>query len=93
MAFAALGGPALLASIGTAQWLVLRRHVRRASWWIASTAAAWTAGLAVFLAVAMPLWQPGQPVSVVVAIGLAGGLLMAATTSAVTGAALRRLLR
>ncbi len=91
-ALAVLLGGALLASIGTAQWTVLRRFVPRAGRWIAATAAAWLAGLAVFLAFTMPLWQPGQPVAATVAIGVAGGLLMAATTAAVTGLALRRLL-
>jgi hypothetical protein len=82
---------ALLASIGTAQWLLLRRRVGRAGRWIATTAGAWLAGLAVFLAFTMPLWQPGQAVTAVIAIGLAGGLLMAATTSVLTGWALIRL--
>ena len=85
-------GCGLLASIGTAQWLILRRHVDHAWHWIVATAAAWTAGLAVFLSVAMPLWGPGQALALVVAIGVASGLLMAATTSAITGFALRRLL-
>jgi hypothetical protein len=83
---------ALLASIGTAQWLILRRHVRRAGRWIIATAVAWTVGLAVFLAFTMPLWRPGQPRSAVIAVGLAGGLLMAVTTSGITGWALIRLL-
>jgi hypothetical protein len=39
-----------------------------------------------------PLWQRGQPVPVIVAIGAAGGLLMAGITSAITGDGLRRLL-
>ncbi len=92
-ALAAIGGVVLLASIGTAQWLVLHRHVARASRWIWATAAAWAAGLAVFLAFAMPLWQPGQSLWLVVGIGVIGGLLMAATTSLITGATLTRLLR
>jgi hypothetical protein len=58
-----------------------------------ASALAWLAGLAAFLAFAMPLWQPGQRLAQVVAIGLAGGLLMAATMAAVTGFALVRLLR
>jgi hypothetical protein len=82
---------ALLASIGTAQWLILRRHVRRAGRWILATTVAWTVGLAVFLGFTMPLWRPGQPVAAVIAVGLAGGLLMAATTSVITGWALVRL--
>jgi hypothetical protein len=40
----------------------------------------------------MPLWQPGQPAALIISIGVAGGLLMAATTALLTGAALRRLL-
>jgi hypothetical protein len=85
-------GAGLLLSIGTAQWLVLRTLIRPAARWIATTALAWTAGLAVFLGFTMPLWHPGQSIAVTTAIGVAGGLLMAATTSALTGEALRRLL-
>ncbi|GAA3336395.1 hypothetical protein GCM10020358_08400 [Amorphoplanes nipponensis] len=85
-------GLALLATIGVAQWWVLRRHVPHAYRWIVATGLAWLAGLAVFLGFAMPLWQPGQPLALVLAIGVAGGLLMAAAMAAVTGAALRRLL-
>lgn len=89
---AAVLGTALLLSIGTAQWLVLRTVVRPSGRWIATTALAWAAGLAVFLGFTMPLWHPGQSTVTIAAIGIAGGLLMAATTSAVTGEALRRLL-
>lgn len=85
-------GCVLLGSIGTAQWLVLRHHLPQAGSWIATTAAAWLLGLAVFLGFATPLWQPGQPLPLIVLIGVAGGLLMAATTATVTGYALRRLL-
>lgn len=85
------GRTSLLASIGTAQWLILRRHVDRAAWWVVATALAWLAGLGVFFGISSPLWQQGQPVEVVILIGLGGGLLMAATSSVVTGLALRRL--
>jgi hypothetical protein len=86
-------GTGLLGSIGTAQWLVLRRHVAGAHRWVGTTALAWLVGLGVFLGFAMPLWQPGQPVSLIIVIGIGGGLLMAATTALITGLALRRLLR
>lgn len=89
---AAVAGTVLLASIGTAQWLVLRRHVPRAARWIVTTAGAWALGLAAFTAITTPLWQPGQPVVVVAAVGLLGGLVMAATVAALTGWALVRLL-
>ncbi|MFD4251425.1 hypothetical protein ACFWQL_16955 [Amycolatopsis thermoflava] len=85
-------GLVLLASLGTAQWPLLRSHLSRAWRWIPVTAAAWLAGLGVFLAVTMPLWHDGQALSVTVLIGAGGGLLMAATTSAITGLALARLL-
>jgi hypothetical protein len=86
-------GVALLLTIGTAQWTVLRREVPRSTGWIAVTALAWAVGLGVFLAFAMPLWHPGQAPALVVAIGVGGGLLMAATTSASTGLGMRRLVR
>lgn len=63
----------------------------RAGRWVALTAAAWTAGLAVFMAIATPLWHEGQPVALVVLIGVAAGLAMALTVATVTGAGLVRL--
>ena len=89
--FVVLGG-ALVTSIGLFQWRVLREHVDRARLWVPATAAAWLLGLAVFMAVASPLWHEGQATALVVAIGIAGGCAMAATVAALTGAALARLL-
>lgn len=86
-----LGGACLLATIGTAQWLVLRRARPRCAWWIATTAAAWAGGLLVFLALATPLWQPEQPLPLTIAIGVLGGRAMAATVAGLTGAAAARL--
>lgn len=86
-------GSVLLVSIGVAQWTVLRRHLRRAGWWVAATALAWALGLGAFSAVSAPLWQPGQPTLLVAAIGVLAGVVMAATMALVTGLALRRLLR
>ncbi|MEU4689935.1 hypothetical protein [Actinoplanes sp. NPDC023714] len=79
----------LLNTIGVAQWTVLRGRVPRAGRWIAYSAAAWLAGLIVFTLFSTPLWQPGQPLPLIVAIGVAGGLLMAVTMAAVTGHAVR----
>src|SRR5689334_238286 len=90
---AVVAGLALLASIGTAQWLVLRRAGLDRPVWIVTTGGAWLAGLAVFLVTAMPLWQPGQPWWLVTAIGAGCGLLMAFTVAALTGLAAVRLLR
>lgn len=80
-----VGAGVLLASIGVAQWTVLRRSVPRAGRWIAWTAAGWLAGLAVFTAVTTPLWQPGQSPALVAAVGVLGGVLMALAMAAVTG--------
>jgi hypothetical protein len=33
--------------LGTPQWLVLRRHVRKAGWWILANAVAWAFGMAI----------------------------------------------
>jgi hypothetical protein len=90
---AVLGGLALLASIGTAQWLVLRRAGHDVPWWIATTAGGWLAGLTVFMAVATPLWRLGQPAPLVIAIGVFAGALMAVTVAATTGFAALRLAR
>jgi hypothetical protein len=81
----------LVGSIGTAQWWVMRRQVRRSGWWILTTAGAWAIGLAVFTGVSSPLWQPGQPAWELVLIGMLGGVLMAATVAALTGWAFVRL--
>jgi hypothetical protein len=92
-AAAAVLAPALLGSIGAAQWLELRRHLERAGRWIAVTALAWLLGLGVFFAIAPPLWQPGQPGPVVALVGLLAGVAMAVTMALVTGVGLLRLLR
>lgn len=84
-------GTLLLCSIGTAQWLELRRHVPRAGWWVLVTAAAWCAGLLAFVAVTSLLWQPGQPDLLIAAIGVVGGLIMAVTMATTSGWALVRL--
>ena len=89
---AVAGGVVLLGSIGTGQWLVLRRVLPRTRWWIAATAGGWTVGLGVFLLVATPLWQQGQPLWLTVVIGILAGALMAATIAALTGLAASRLL-
>jgi hypothetical protein len=92
-AAATLGGLLLLASIGTAQWLVLRHHGYGWPWWIATTAGAWLAALFVFAAVSTPLWRPGQPLALTVGIGLLGAAAMAVTAAALTGFAAVRLTR
>jgi uncharacterized integral membrane protein len=85
-------GVVLLVSIGFAQWIELRRHLPRAWRWIAGSAAAWAAGLGVFMAVATPLWQPGQDPWLSAVIGILAAVLMAVTMAVVTGLVMVRLL-
>jgi hypothetical protein len=87
----AVVGVVLLGSLGTAQWLELRRHLARAGSWIAVTGAAWLLGLGVFMLIATPLWHEGQSVLPAVAVGLVGALAMATTVALVTGIAVLRL--
>lgn len=89
----ALGAVLLLGSIGSGQWIELRHHVPRAWRWIAGNAAAWAAGLAVFMAVATPLWEPGQAAWLTALIGAGAAVLMAAAMATVSGLVLVRLLR
>lgn len=86
-------GLALLATIGFAQWLVLRHHLARSRTWVPANAVAWLLGLGVLMGIAMPLWREGQSTALVVAIGVLGGLAMAATVAVVTGLWLARLVR
>jgi hypothetical protein len=83
----------LLCALGFAQWFELRRHLAGAGWWILGSAAAWGAGLAVFFAVATPLWQPGQAGALVLLIGVLAGVLMAVCMALVTGVVMHLLLR
>lgn len=88
----ALGALIVVFSLGVAQWTVLRRFTDRAVLWIWGTAVAWIAGLTAFALVTTPLWQPGQSTPLIVAIGILGGLVMAAVMAAVSGAFLTRVL-
>jgi hypothetical protein len=89
-ALAVPAGLALLATIGVAQWTVLRRHVARAGVWVAANALGWLAGLVVVFA-AIGVAPAGSPVLVVLC-GVLGGLGMGLTMALVTGAFLVRLL-
>jgi hypothetical protein len=59
---------------------------------VAGNALAWCVGLGLFFAVAPPLWQPGQPQTAVIAIGVAAAILMVAGMALVTGLVIGRLL-
>lgn len=84
-------GVLLLASIGTAQVLVLPASTVRRWSWLGWTAVGWCAGLAAFSAIAPPLWHQGQPLRTTIVVGLAGGVVMAAVMAGVTGVGMTRL--
>ncbi|MGS2811417.1 hypothetical protein [Nocardia sp. MW-W600-9] len=87
------GGAVVVSAIGTAQWVVLRRHLTGAGWWIGATALSWAAGLVAFALFTSPLWHPGQRAVETALIGVAGGLLMAFVMASVSGGFLVWLLR
>lgn len=85
-------GFALGPFLGVPQWLVLRRFVPRAGWWVLANSVAWAAGMpTIFLATG--LIQPGYPTSAIAALVGLGCLLAGAVVGAVHGAWLLRLLR
>jgi hypothetical protein len=78
---------------GVAQWLLLRRQVRRAGWWILASTVGWAVGLAVVNAVVDAVvdavgWAVGW------AVGLAvGWAVVGAVSGSITGTVLVWLLR
>jgi NhaP-type Na+/H+ or K+/H+ antiporter len=88
----AIVAPAILLSIGVAQWLVLRRHLPRAALWIPANIVGWILGLApTFIGPALA--SETTPVWALAAIAVASGLAMGCIVGGVTGWALLRLLR
>ncbi len=89
-----LGGAAIGAMAGgilaVPQWLVLRRAVQRAGWWVPAHALAWAAGMLVAFA-GMAFIDERTPVALVAAIAAGTGLAMGALVAAFTGIALVRL--
>ncbi len=84
-----VGGIALLLSIPTAQYLVLRGRVSGAAWWIPVNVAAWSVGL-MFTFLPSPFVDETTP-GWVMAVAFAGaGVCMAATVATVTGLWWRR---
>jgi hypothetical protein len=54
-------GPVLGALLGGCQWVVLRRHVSGAGWWVVANAAGWGIGLLVGFGI--PALSPPRPSS------------------------------
>ena len=89
-ALGVLAGVVLLATIGFAQWLILRRHIDRSGSWVLANALAWIAGLVVVFT-AIGVAPPDSPVLIAV-FGVVGGLGMGLAVALVTGLFLVRLL-
>lgn len=73
-----------LLSIGYAQWLVLRKHVHKAGWWITANAIAWPLGVAMTF-VPISLVPDNSPMMLWVMAGIVGGIMMGVTVGAITG--------
>jgi hypothetical protein len=82
-----LGGVAIGASLGIAQWLVLRRHVAKAGWWVLASGLAWAIGWAIISVVHEE--AAGGPTAAAYVIGAAG----AAVAGVITGVSLLGLFR
>lgn len=76
-----LSGAMIGVSIGAAQWLVLRRHVPRARWWVPANVLAWVLGWSIISLVEESMVWPILVVYIAGAIG-------AAVAGAITGMAL-----
>jgi hypothetical protein len=74
---ALVGGALAGAAIGTGQWLVLRKRLERAWWWIVATAVGEATGLAIGSALVDYGTAPGQLAVQGALTGLAIGLLQA----------------
>lgn len=85
-------GVVFVASIGVAQWLVLRRYIQKAGWWVLANAVAWPMGVAVPF-IGLAIVPEESPVVVWVVVGVVSGVLMGAVVGAITGMALVWMLR
>lgn len=84
-------GAVLGAVLAAPQWLVLRRHVDRAVWWLPANAVAWTVAMPlVFLAAGADLMQFGMAPAIAAVIALIAGA--GALAGAIHGLVLVRLL-
>ncbi len=75
---------------GTMQWLVLRKHVARAGWWVLASIVGLVVGMGIAVPVAMALGQTGG-IEFMMVLGL--GILFGVGVGVIPGAALVWLLR
>jgi len=73
-------GAIIGAAVGVTQWLVLRRHVSSAAWWIPATVGAWVAG---WSAIGVAERAADWPTVAVYAVGGAGAALAGIVTAIV----------
>jgi hypothetical protein len=92
LALAAGLGLVLGPVLGVPQWLVLRRYVPGAGWWVGANAAAWAAGMPLVFVVAGSV-PAGLPALAVAGLVLATLVAAGAVVGAIHGAVLVRLLR
>jgi len=79
-----------LLSMGFAQWLVLRKQVKKAGWWILANAIAWPLGVATSIGILALV--PDQSSTIVwITVGILSGVMMGAVVGVITGIALVRL--
>jgi hypothetical protein len=88
-----LGGAIIGASLGLAQWLVLRRYVAQAGWWVAASAVAWAIA---WIIISWGGERAGEAVGEVVVTPASAylvGLMGAFVAGLISGVALIRLFR
>ncbi|MDH3496443.1 MAG: hypothetical protein OER21_06750 [Gemmatimonadota bacterium] len=90
LALAAVMGAVLGVILAVPQWLVLKRWVRRAGWWIPANSVAWLVGMPVVFAAAGAVPEGARPAEVALRV-LASLALAGAAVGAIHGAVLVRL--
>ena len=78
--------------LGLAQWVVFRRYVGRAGWWILANAAAWTVGMTLIFG-GMTLLMDDAAGALRAVVGIVSGVAAGAFVGAIHGLALIWLLR
>ncbi|HMQ49726.1 MAG TPA: hypothetical protein PKA00_19925 [Saprospiraceae bacterium] len=80
-----IGSGLLLGALfGLFQWIPLRKYSPKAAYWILANALGWGLGLGwIYLVASLP--QEGSPLSVLISLGIAGGLLAGLSVGAITG--------
>jgi hypothetical protein len=84
---AAMMGCVLGPVLGVPQWLVLRRHVRRAGWWVLANSIAWAAGMPVIFLAASNVGEETPFVQLAIVAGVAF-TIAGAVVGAIHGVAL-----